>query len=202
MSNNLTENNSLNLFFNRLDRSLFLNEDYKELAERDRPLPIGYGQTISQPSLVCWMTQLLDLDKSHKVLEIGTGSGYQTAFLAEFSAQVYTVERIAALSNKAQIRLAELGYSNIQYKIGDGSEGWNEFAPYDRIIVTAGAGNLPEPLVNQLKLEGRMLIPVGIKEVQELLLVQKDETGKVTTEPVDRVIFVELHGKYGWPDCN
>jgi protein-L-isoaspartate(D-aspartate) O-methyltransferase len=185
-------------FFNQLDRTLFLENEYKELAGHDQPLPIGHGQTISQPTLVYQMTHLLDVTNKSRVLEIGTGSGYQTAFLAEFAAEVYTVERISALSVQAQERLAKLGYTNVQYKIGDGSEGWSEFAPYDRIIVTAGAGKLPESLVEQLNPEGRMLIPVGKKGVQELLLIRKDGTGKVTRDSIDRVTFVELQGIYGW----
>ena len=189
-------------FFNNLDRTLFLNDEYKDLADRDRPLPIGYGQTISQPTLVYQMTNLLDVNENTRVLEIGTGSGYQTAFLAEFASEVYTVERISVLSAKAQIRLASLGYLNVKFKIGDGSEGWNEFAPYDRIIVTAGAGRLPEFSVEQLKPEGRMLIPVGEKGVQDLLLIQKDRAGKVSQESIDRVTFVELKGGYGWRENN
>jgi protein-L-isoaspartate(D-aspartate) O-methyltransferase len=198
VSNNLSDQNSVNDFFLGLDRSLFLETEYKEFAGRDRPLPIGYGQTISQPSLVCQMTKLLDLHNGSKVLEIGTGSGYQTAFLAEFAAEVYTVERIAKLSVEAQDRLAKLGYENVQFKIDDGSEGWQEFAPYDRIIVTAGARKVPELLVKQLKPDGRMLIPVGKQMEQELLLIKKDQLGRVSQESVDRVIFVELKGGYGW----
>ena len=198
MSEDLKKPATVEVFFKRLDRSLFIDNEYKELADRDRPLPIGYGQTISQPTLVYQMTNLLDLNKNLTVLEIGTGSGYQTIFLAEFAAEVYTVERIAELSVKARERLAGLGYTNVRFKVGDGSVGWNEFAPYDRIIVTAGAGKIPEPLIDQLKVEGKMLIPVGGKGIQDLVLIQKDQMGKVNEELVDQVVFVELKGDFGW----
>ena len=198
MSKDIWENDSIGSFFNKLDRKIFLEDSYQDLAGRDSPLPIGHGQTISQPSLVCQMTRILDLSKNLNVLEIGTGSGYQTAFLAEFAAEVYTVEKIAELSIDAQERIKKLGYSNVHFKIGDGSEGWHEFAPYDRVIVTAGAGNLPHLLVEQLKPQGKMLIPIGSQKVQELFLIQKDFSGKITQEPIDRVIFVEFKGDYGW----
>ena len=185
-------------FFKNLDRSFFIDNEYKDWADLDRPLPIGHEQTISQPSLVYQMTRLLDLTKTSRVLEIGTGSGFQTALLAEFAAKVYTVERIAALSDKARERLRKLGYENIGFKIGDGSEGWSDYAPYDRIIVTAAAGKLPEPLTKQLKPGGRMIVPVGEKGCQDLLLLQKDETGEIMTETVEKVLFVELKGRFGW----
>ena len=198
MNNDNRENDLIDDFFNTIDRKIFLQDSYQELAARDSPLPIGYGQTISQPSLVCQMTRLLDISKKMSVLEIGTGSGYQTIFLAEFAAEVYTVERIAELSKQARTRIRKLGYTNVYYKIGDGSEGWKEFALYDRIIVTAGAGKLPEFLVEQLKPRGKMLIPMGTEKVQELFLIQKDPLGKITQEPIERVIFVEFKGDYGW----
>ena len=188
----------LNNFFQDLDRSYFIDNEYKDLAEYDTPLPIGFEQTISQPTLVCEMTARLDLSKNHRVLEIGTGSGYQTAFLAQFAGEVYTVERIAALSAKAQDRLNELGYTNIHFTVTNGSEGWLEYAPYDWIIVTAAAREVPEPLVEQLKPGGRLLIPVGERGEQELLLVHKDEDGLITTESIGKVVFVELKGEYGW----
>ncbi len=198
MNNADQKNDRVDDFFNKIDRKIFLEDSYQELAARDSPLPIGHGQTISQPSLVCQMTRLLDLSKNMRVLEIGTGSGYQTIFLAEFAAEVYTVERIAELSKQARTRIGELGYLNVHYKIGDGSEGWKEFAPYERIIVTAGAGKLPDLLVDQLKPQGKMLIPMGTDKVQELFLIQKDSLGKITQEPIERVIFVEFKGDYGW----
>jgi protein-L-isoaspartate(D-aspartate) O-methyltransferase len=185
-------------FFTNLDRTQFLEDEFREYAHEDRPLPIGHEQTISQPTMVYTMTSKLQLDKRHKVLEIGTGSGYQTAFLAEFAGQVYTVERIKELSWKAVQRLMTLGYGNVQFRIGDGSEGWPDYAPYDRIIVTAAANEVPETLVEQLKPEGRMLVPVGKKGIQDLLLIQKNKDGKVRTESLGDVIFVEFKGKYGW----
>lgn len=185
-------------FFHRLDREKFLDEDYRDYAHYDNPLPIGHGQTISQPTLVLQMTMELELEKTHRVLEIGTGSGYQTAFLAEFAREVYTVERIEALSEKAQGRLKKLGYGNIRFKIGDGSLGWPENAPFDRIIVTAAAGKFPENLERQLAPGGRMLVPVGERKVQELVLVTKRKDGVTERESISQVRFVELVGDFGW----
>jgi len=195
---NKTLDRKLNNFFNNLDRQFFIDNEYKQVAHHDRPLPIGFEQTISQPSLVLYMTLELDLDKSHKVLEIGTGSGYQTAFLAEFAGEVYTIERIAQLSKRAQEKLIELGYNNVKFKIGDGSEGWQEFAPFDRIIVTAGARELPQDLLDQLKQGGKMVIPVGKQGAQDLLLICKSEKGNISKESLGSVRFVEFKGKYGW----
>ncbi len=188
----------LKVFFLQLDRAFFIDNKNKEYAYLDTPLPIGYEQTISQPSLVLEMTYLLAPDKECKVLEIGTGSGYQTALLAEFSGQVYTVERIKELAEKAREKLTQLGYSNIAYKIGDGSQGWTENAPYDRIIVTAAAQETPPELIKQLKPGGKMVIPVGPRGMQELLLITKDQAGEVNRETVGEVRFVEMKGKYGW----
>lgn len=185
-------------FYQKLDRSFFIDNEYKECAYLDRPLPIGYEQTISQPSLVLEMTRILDLDKNCKVLEIGTGSGYQTALLAEFSGTVCTVERIPELSEKAQEKLDALGYTNILYKVGDGSEGWSEQGPYDRIIVTAAAEIMPDELIKQLKPEGIMIVPLGPREMQELMFIQKDSEGKVFSESLGKVVFVEMKGKYGF----
>ncbi|MCL6588953.1 MAG: protein-L-isoaspartate(D-aspartate) O-methyltransferase [Firmicutes bacterium] len=185
-------------FFQNLDRSFFLEGQYRDMAGYDTPLPIGYEQTISQPTLVLQMTAYLNLAKDMKVLEIGTGSGYQTAFLAEFANEVYTVERIAPLGEKARERLEKLGYRNIHFKIDNGSNGWAEYAPYDRIIVTAAAGKVPDPLLEQLKPGGMMLIPVGEQGCQDLLLLKKDESGLVREESLGKVTFVELKGEYGW----
>lgn len=185
-------------FFHQLDRSYFIGNEYKQLAGYDTPLPIGFEQTISQPTLVLQMTAALNLDKECRILEIGTGSGYQTAFLAEFAKEVYTVERIAALSRKAEERLKTLGYGNIHFMIDDGSNGWAEFAPYDRIMVTAAARKIPEPLLEQLKPGGIMVIPIGEKGRQDLLRIAKDITGSMNTTILDKVIFVELKGDYGW----
>ncbi len=185
-------------FYRGLDRSYFIDNEYKHLACYDNALPIGYDQTISQPSLVYMMTCELDTDESCKVLEIGTGSGYQTVLLAEFSDAVYTMEKIPALSAGAKRRIDGLGYGNVFFKVGDGSEGWEEYSPYDRIMVTAAASYVPEPLLHQLKSPGRMVIPVGESGYQELLLIVKDENGKVAKHSLSDVLFVELKGKYGW----
>jgi protein-L-isoaspartate(D-aspartate) O-methyltransferase len=185
-------------FFRSLDRSLFLDDEYKTSAGIDAPLPIGCGQTISQPSLVVEMTRLLDPDKDSKVLEIGTGSGYQTAFLAEFSGEVYTVELIREFTEKAQSRFKELGYDNVFFKAGDGSEGWPEHAPFDRIIVTAAAGTMPGALIKQLGSGGRMVVPVGNPGFQVLKLVLKDSDGMVSVRDIEMVRFVEMKGRYGW----
>jgi len=194
----MIESNEIYDFFKKLDRSFFINGKFKKYAHYDSALPIGHEQTISQPTLVYGMTQKLELDRNMKVLEIGTGSGYQTTFLAEFAKEVYTVERIKELSVEAQERLGKLEYTNIKFKIGDGSEGWKEYAPYDRIIVTAAAGSIPNPLLQQLAPGGRMIIPVGQKGVQELLLIEKDQNGKVRKDFLEPVMFVELKGQYGW----
>lgn len=182
-------------FYEELDRSYFI-EDHKEYAHLDRPLPIGHGQTISQPSLVLQMTISLDVRDGHRVLEIGTGSGYQTALLSKAAGRVYTVERIIEHHESAKKRLAAAGFANIEYKLGDGSQGWVEHAPYDRIMVTAAARTLPEALVEQLAPEGRMIIPVGDESLQELLLVQKTKDGEVTKENLGFVRFVNLIGDY------
>ena len=183
-------------FYTSLDRSLFLGMQYKGLAKLDRPLHIGMGQTNSQPSLVLYMTQQLDLKKNQKVLEIGTGSGYQSAFLAEFFAELYTVELLAELQKQAKERLRGLGYHNIHYKVGDGSLGWAEHAPYERIMVTAAAKRMPLPLIEQLAFGGIMIIPVGPLGWQELMQVTKDSEGNIEQKKLLDVAFVELVGKY------
>ncbi len=190
------EHEKLDDFFKKLDRTFFIDNEYKYYAYFDKPLPIGHKQTISQPSLVYMMTMELDLNKTLNVLEIGTGSGYQTAFIAEFSKNVYTVERIKELSEKAQARLSKLNYSNIKYKVDNGSEGWKEFAPYDRIIVTAAAREIPPSLINQLKHKGKMIIPVGRSDNQNLLLVNKNEKGQLEEKSLGVVRFVQLVGEY------
>lgn len=182
-------------YFEEMDRSFFMDTN-KEFAGLDEALPIGYEQTISQPSLVLEMTIALDLQPDSKVLEIGTGSGFQTALLAEFSKAVYTVERIEPLHLRAKERLAEAGFSNIHYKLADGSLGWPEHAPYDRIMVTAAASEVPNELIEQLQNGGKMVIPVGSPQVQELRLIAKDENGKLSSKVLNKVIFVRLKGKY------
>lgn len=189
---------ALTKYFLSLDRAYFLDESQHKEAAFDNPLPIGFGQTISQPTLVLKMTQLLDLEKNHKVLEIGTGSGYQTAILAEFAKEVYTVERIEELSNKAKKRLDGLGFGNINYKVGDGTYGWKEEAPFDRIMVTAAAVRLPKALTSQLAPGGKMVIPVGEETLQRLFLVEKDKEGYLHVESVEWVRFVSLIGEDGF----
>jgi len=183
-------------FYTSLDRSLFLDTQYKGLAKLDRPLPIGLGQTISQPSLVLYMTEQLQLEKTHKVLEIGTGSGYQSAFLAEFCSELYTVELLSELQKQAKERLLGLGYQNIHYKVGDGSLGWAEHAPYDRIMVTAAPKRMPLQLIEQLAPRGIMILPVGPLGWQELIRVAKDERGEVHQSKLLDVAFVQLVGEY------
>ena len=192
------EENRLVDFYKKLDRSFFIDNAYKAGAMMDAPLPIGHGQTISQPSLVLQMTRLLDLKRDCKVLEIGTGSGYQTVFLAEFAGKVFTVERIPELFKKAKKRLDSLGYGNIRYRTGDGSLGWSDYAPFDRIITTAAAAKLPGELVRQLKKGGKMIAPVGPRGAQDLLMITKDRAGEVGISTIGKVAFVELKGKYGW----
>nr|WP_255723517.1 protein-L-isoaspartate(D-aspartate) O-methyltransferase [Sporosarcina sp. ACRSL] len=182
-------------YFQKLDRSFFMDE-LKEFAYMDEAIPIGYEQTISQPSLVLEMTLALDLQPEAKVLEIGTGSGFQTALLAAFSKTVYTIERIAELHERAKERLDEAGFTNIHFKLDDGSTGWDEHAPYDRIMVTAAAAQVPIELVEQLAIGGRMIIPVGTPLHQELLLLEKEEDGDIETTVLDEVRFVPLKGKY------
>ena len=178
-------------YFKQLDRRKFI-DDQKEHAALDRPLSIGRGQTISQPTLVLSMTQKLNLNKKDKVLEIGTGSGFQTALLSKFSSSVYTVERIRALYDSAKERLNNLGYSNIHFHYGDGHSGWEENAPYDKIMVTAAANEIPETLIDQLAAGGKMIIPVGDFRMQELKLVEKDENGKISETVIEYVMFVEF----------
>lgn len=171
-------------------RHLFVPEAYRASAYEDRPLPIGYDQTISQPYMVAFMTEVIEPKPDYKVLEVGTGSGYQAAVLAEIVGQVYTIEIVEALGKQAQARLAQLGYDNVEVRIGDGYHGWEEAGPFDAIVVTAGAEFIPAPLVGQLKEGGKMVIPVGSPfEVQMLMLVEK-KGGKTTTKTLFPVRFV------------
>jgi protein-L-isoaspartate(D-aspartate) O-methyltransferase len=167
------------------------------VAYENRPLPIGHGQTISQPYIVAVMTDLLKLEPGARALEIGTGSGYQAAIMGELAGEVYTIEIIAELGEQARRNLELLGYKNIEVRIGDGYYGWQEHAPFDAIVVTAAASHIPPPLIKQLKNGGRMVIPVGSRfMVQQLLLVEKDEAGKVTTRQILPVRFVPLTGSH------
>lgn len=185
----------LETFFYQLDRSRFM-DDYKSMAPLDRALPIGFGQTISQPSLVLDMTRQLALQPDSRVLEIGTGSGYQTCLLAQFSKIVYTLERIAPLSERARERLEAMGFDNIRFIIGDGSTGWPAAMPYDRIMVTAAASQVPEELTDQLAPEGIMIIPVGDAGCQHILKVIKDSEGQLSATRLEAVRFVPFVGKY------
>jgi protein-L-isoaspartate(D-aspartate) O-methyltransferase len=166
------------------------NQDRKH-AYANRPLPIGYGQTISQPYIVALMTELLSVEEGDVVLEIGTGSGYQAAVLAEIVKNVYTIEIIKPLASQAEKRFLQLGYSNIKVKYGDGYFGWEEYAPFDAIVVTAAAQTIPPPLLKQLKKGGKMCIPVGAPFlVQDLKLVEKNEKGELRTYDIIPVRFV------------
>lgn len=162
----------------KVKRHVFVPEPLKEDAYRDRPLPIGYGQTISQPYIVAYMTAMLNLKETDTVLEIGTGSGYQAAVLAEIVSEVYTIELVEKLANSAAKRLQALGYDNVTVKCGDGYKGWPRYGPYDAIIVTAAPDRIPPRLVEQLKAGGRMVIPVG-DFFQELYLIRKKQGGTV-----------------------
>jgi protein-L-isoaspartate(D-aspartate) O-methyltransferase len=185
--------NAVDRAIRAVDRTAFLPADQIEYAGDDTPLPIGHAQTISQPSLVAEMTRQLALTQRSRVLEVGTGSGYQTALLAEIAAEVFTIERLAELGESARQRLDKLGYHNIQFRIGDGAIGWPDAAPFDAIIVTAAPKTVPEPLVAQLAAMGRMVIPVGQHQGdQMLLLVMKDDAGKVSQRELFAVRFVPL----------
>lgn len=177
----------------KIPRDAFVPPNMKSAAFENGPLPIGHGQTISQPYIVALMTDMLAPEPEHRILEIGTGSGYQTAILSQLCRKVYSVEFVAELGAAAADLFKKLGYHNIETRIGDGYHGWPEHAPYDSIIVTAAATHIPAALVEQLKPGGRMAIPVGLPySHQELMLVRKDEQGKALTESVLGVAFVPL----------
>jgi protein-L-isoaspartate(D-aspartate) O-methyltransferase len=181
----------------KIPRHLFVEEALQNQAYSDHPLPIGEKQTISQPYMVALMTEALLLTGKEKVLEIGTGSGYQTAILAELSEKVFSVERIRSLAIRARKLLYELGYFNLEIKIFDGTFGWIEESPFDAIMVTAGSPDIPQPLIDQLSIGGRLVIPVGDALVQDLFRVTKTEEG-VKKEDLGGCRFVKLIGKYGW----
>ena len=178
----------------KVDRHKFVPEETRHLAYSDRPLLIGEGQTISQPYIVALMTELLELKKGDRVLEVGTGSGYQAAILAELADHVYTIEIIESLGRSAERLLKELGYSNIDVKIGDGYIGWEEFAPFDAIIVTAAPPHIPQPLLDQLKEEGRLVIPVG-GFYQDLKKITKVK-GQIKSQDIIPVVFVPMTGEH------
>ena len=181
----------------KVRRHEFVPTEQRSRAYQNRPLPIGHGQTISQPYIVALMTDLLRLRPGARVLEVGTGSGYQAAVLGELVREVYTIEIIEALGEQARERLQRLGYGGVRVQLGDGYYGWREYAPFDAIVVTAAASHIPPPLVEQLKPGGRMVIPVGGRfQVQQLTLIEKDPDGKTRTRQILPVRFVPLTGKH------
>lgn len=177
----------------KVERHLFVPKAYESQAYSDQPLPIGEGQTISQPYIVALMTELLELKGEERVLEIGTGSGYQAAILAELAREVFTIEIIEPLASSAKKLLSELGYRSIEVKAGDGYLGWPEHAPFDAIIVTCAPDHIPKPLIDQLKEGGRLVLPVGTHS-QELKKIVK-RSGKIETTDVIPVIFVPMTGE-------
>lgn len=182
----------------RVPRHRFVEEALAGRAYGDYPLPIGEKQTISQPYMVALMTQALELGGGERVLEVGTGSGYQTAILAELAGKVYSVERIRALADRARAILEELGYYNVLIRVGDGTLGWREEAPFDAVLVTAAAPEVPAPLVEQLKPGGRLVIPVGGTTAQVLKSLVKDADGTVRESELVGCVFVKLVGEQGW----
>lgn len=180
--------------FRKIPRHLFVDPAQRHMAYNDHPLPIGLEQTISQPYIVALMTESLELKGDEKVLEIGTGSGYQTAILAELAQHVYTLERLPRLSEKAKKILQELGYNNISLKTGDGTKGWPEEAPFDRILVAAATESVPSPLLEQMSTGGRMIIPLGDILLQDLVLIVKDEQG-INKRNLGGCHFVPLIGE-------
>jgi protein-L-isoaspartate(D-aspartate) O-methyltransferase len=173
----------------KVPRQEFVPVEVKPYAYLNRPLPIGFDKTISQPLIVAVMTDLLELRPDDVVLEVGTGLGYQTAVLAELAGKVYSVEIIQELAKGAVQRLKEQGYANIAVRVGNGYFGWPEHAPFDKVIVTAAAGLIPPPLINQLKPGGKMVIPVGLPDAQQLLVAEKDLNGRVGTREIMQVLF-------------
>ena len=182
-----------------IPRHFFVTEALRGRSYDDNALPIDFNQTISQPFIVARMTELLELDKKSRVLEIGAGSGYQTAVLAQLASQVYAIERIGELARLAQKRISELGIYNATVKAFDGTLGWNAYGPYDAILVAAGGPRVPDPLVAQLKTDGRLVIPIGeTRESQKLVRVIKADSGH-TIEEHGPCQFVPLIGQHGWP---
>ncbi len=176
-------------------RHLFVPENIISEAYSDRPLPIGYGQTISQPYIVAYMTEVIKPNEQFKVLEIGTGSGYQASVLAEIVKEIYTIEIIPQLGNSAKERLDRLGYKNVAVKVADGYDGWKEHAPYDAIIVTAAAEYIPPPLLEQLKEGGKMVIPIGSPFMTQMLMLVEKKKGKAITKSLMPVAFVSFTRK-------
>jgi protein-L-isoaspartate(D-aspartate) O-methyltransferase len=181
----------------KVPRHLFVEEALRDRAYLDKALPIGEKQTISQPYMVAAMSEALDLRGTERVLEIGTGSGYQTAILAELAESVFSVERIADFVPAARRRLESLGYYNVLIKVGDGTIGWSEHAPYDGILVTAAAPQMPRPLLEQLKVGGRLVVPMGPEDSQTLMRISRGEDG-FQEEALGECRFVKLIGRHGW----
>jgi protein-L-isoaspartate(D-aspartate) O-methyltransferase len=183
----------------RVPRHLFVDTSIQPDAYEDMALPIGEGQTISQPYMVARMTELLELKGDERVLEIGTGSGYQAAVLSELAREIYTIERVASLGERAIERFRALYYANVHVKIGDGTLGWPEKSPFDRIVVTAASPKIPDPLMGQLSVGGILLAPVGSRYSQELLKVRKTDQG-ISEEYHTPCVFVPLIGEHGWKE--
>lgn len=187
--------------FRKVPRHVFVRDHLRSQAYGDHALPIGSSQTISQPYIVARMTELLDLKAQHSVLEIGTGSGYQTALLALLAKRVYSLERIAELAQQAIPRIRQLGLENVKIQVFDGTVGWSEWAPYDRILVAAGAPKVPEPLLEQLAPGGSLLIPEGPRQSQRLVLYRKSARGELRRKEGEEVAFVPLVGRHGWKEA-
>jgi protein-L-isoaspartate(D-aspartate) O-methyltransferase len=184
----------------KLPRHLFVKDHLRNQAYGDHALPIGASQTISQPYIVARMTEMLEVGAEHSVLEIGTGSGYQTAILALLARRVYSLERIADLAQQAIPRMRQIGLDNVKIQVFDGTVGWSEWAPYDRIMVTAGAPKVPEPLLGQLAPGGMLLVPEGPMNAQRLVLYKKSARGEIRRREGEEVAFVPLLGRHGWKE--
>jgi protein-L-isoaspartate(D-aspartate) O-methyltransferase len=185
----------------KVPRHLFVKDHMRSRAYGDHALPIGASQTISQPYIVARMSELLELRPSHSVLEIGTGSGYQTALLALLAKRVYSLERVPELAHQAIQRMRELSLDNVKIQVFDGTVGWSEVAPFDRILVTAGAPKVPEPLLGQLAPGGALLVPEGPRHLQHLVLYRKSAKGEVRRREGEEVAFVPLLGRHGWKEA-
>jgi protein-L-isoaspartate(D-aspartate) O-methyltransferase len=181
----------------KVPRHLFLDRELWDQAYDDHPLAIGGGQTISQPYMVALMVEALGLKGTERVLEVGTGSGYETAVLAELCAQVFSVERLEEIALKARTLLTSMGYKNVSLLVGDGTLGWEEHAPYDAIVISAAAPCIPRPLLGQLRTPGYLVLPMGEKELQTLVRIRKDREG-IREEYLGECRFVKLMGEYGW----
>lgn len=182
----------------KVPRHLFVKDHLRTQAYGDHALPIGAAQTISQPYVVARMTEMLEVSPEHSVLEIGTGSGYQTAVLASLARRVYSLERIPELAQAAIPRMRQLGLDNVKIQVFDGTVGWSEWAPYDRILVTAAAPKVPEPLLGQLAPGGTLLVPEGNLNVQRLVLYRRSPRGEIRRKEGEEVAFVPLLGRHGW----